>query len=124
MTVPAIPAAGITVAATTAPPSSPITPPRTRAGAWRAWPRAVPPSGPGGRGLQATEQFPQRLGVVVQRRAALGGQRGRGPGGRPGAGLLGDHVARFFELAQVDDEVAGGQPDQVLQPGERDGVTL
>src|SRR5262249_56901646 len=39
------------------------------------------------------------------------------------SGLLGADVARIFELAQVGDEVAGGQADHVLQPGERERVT-
>src|SRR5579863_9768040 len=57
-------------------------------------------------GLETVEQAAQRLGVVVERLAALAGKGHRGLARGPVAGLLGADVAGVLELAQVGDEVA------------------
>src|SRR5258708_28100107 len=48
----------------------------------------------------------------------MAGQSDRGYGHGPVAGLVAADVIGVFELAQVDDQVAGGEPDHVLQAGE------
>src|SRR6266516_5141432 len=79
--------------------------------------------GPAGH-LQAAEQVAQRLGVAVECCAAVAGESDRGDGHGPVAGLLAADVVGIFEFAQVDDQVAGGEPDHVLQAGEGERVTV
>ncbi len=74
--------------------------------------------------LQAAEQVAQRLGVGAERCAAVAGEGDRGDGHGPVPGLLAADVIGFFELAEVDDQVAGGEPDHVLQPGEGERVAV
>jgi class 3 adenylate cyclase/predicted ATPase len=80
-------------------------------------------SWPGGRGgpsvaVQAAEQVAQCLNVRAEGGPALAGQGDRGFLRGPVPGLGTAEVVAFFQLAQLDDQVAGGKPEQVLQPGE------
>src|ERR1022692_5210718 len=68
--------------------------------------------------VQAAEQVAQRPGVGAKCRPALAGQGHRCFLCGPVPGLLAADVAGVFELAQVDDQVAGCEPDHVLQAGE------
>src|SRR6516165_891635 len=81
-------------------------------------------AGPGDRGAGRVEQCPQRRAVAVQSGPAAIGECDRGAGRDTAAVLVCRDVAGVFQLAQVRDQVARGQPDQVLQPGEGQVVTL
>src|SRR5215471_19599763 len=81
-------------------------------------------AGPGDRGAGRVEQCPQRRAVAVQRGPAAIGKCDRGAGRDTAAVLVCRDVSGIFQLAQVRDQVARGQPDQVLQPGEGPVVTL
>jgi AcrR family transcriptional regulator len=74
--------------------------------------------------LQAAEQIAQRLGVGAECRPALVSESKRGDRHGPVLALLAADVVGFFELAQVDDQVPWGEPDHVLQPGERERVAV
>src|ERR1017187_7239917 len=89
----------------------------TRSGSWISGSRA-PVLMVGRAYLQAAEQVAQRPRVGAECRAAVAGESDRGDGHGPVASFLAADVIGFFELAQVDDQVAGGEPDHVLQAGE------
>jgi hypothetical protein len=74
--------------------------------------------------VQAAEQIAQCPGVGAQGCPALAGQSDRGflRGSVPSLG--GADVAGFFELAQLDDQVAGGESEDVLQPGEGQRIAV
>src|SRR5580704_18088184 len=75
-------------------------------------------------GSLAAEQVAQRLGVGAECLAAVAGEGDRGDGRGPVPGLFAGDVVGFFEFAQVDDQVAGGEPDHVLQAGEGERVAV
>ena len=66
--------------------------------------------------LDPFEQPAERNGVRAQRSATLPRQCDRGARSCPVDRLLSGDVAGLLELAQVRDEVARRQPDQVLEP--------
>ena len=70
------------------------------------------------------EQLPQHRCVAFQRGPSAAGERDRGPRGDAAAVPVRGHVPGVFELAQVGDQVARCQPDQVLQLGEGQVVTV
>src|SRR5580692_704127 len=80
------------------------------------------PGRPGG--SQAAEQVAQGLGVGAEGFAAVAGEGDGGDGHGPVPGLFAGDVVGFFEFAQVDDQVAGGEPDHVLQAGEGECVAV
>src|SRR5580698_2218807 len=75
-------------------------------------------------GSQAAEEVAQGLGVGAEGFAAVAGEGDGGDGCGPVPGLFAGDVVGFFEFAQVDDQVAGGEPDHVLQAGEGERVAV
>src|SRR5580693_3922239 len=70
------------------------------------------------------QQLAHDRAVAIQGSPAGTGERDRRPGGDAAPGLEGRHVLGVLQLAQVRDQIARRQPDQVLEPGEGQVVAL